>query len=68
ENRTLSIADSLFQMYSDSIALPPFLIACSIRASIEQEPNGEYALSLNSTRYRLVKLSDNHYVLRKVEI
>jgi len=37
--------------------------ACSIYASIES--NGDYILSLNNTRYKMVELSNNHYVLRK---
>jgi hypothetical protein len=43
----------------------PSSSACSIRVNIEPEPSGEHALLLNSTRYRMVKLSNNHYVLRK---
>ncbi len=39
-------------------------LACSIRASIEQEPNDEYTLVLNNTPYKMVKLSDSHYVVR----
>ena len=41
--------------------------ACSITTNIEKELNNEYIISLNSTHYKMVKLSDNHYVLRAVK-
>jgi hypothetical protein len=69
KNRALSVTDSLLALYTGITRehdFPPIdVIACSIRASIEPEPSGEHALLLNSTRYRMVKLSNNHYVLRK---
>jgi len=69
KDRLLSITDSLFEIYEGTYRyneFPPVdIIACSIRANIEQEPNGKYTLTLNNTRYKMVELSNNHYVLRK---
>jgi hypothetical protein len=69
KDKFLSVTDSLLEVYEGGYRydiFPPIdVIACSIRASIEPEPSGEHALLLNSTRYRMVKLSNNHYVLRK---
>jgi len=59
----LSITDTLFNTvnFHPSVAI----IACSIRTNIEQESNGKYILTLNNTRYKMVELSNNHYVLRR---
>ncbi len=61
----LHIADTLFKTENGYQSIS-FLI-CSINASINSTPTGEYILSLNGTPYKMVKLSENHYVLRKEE-
>jgi hypothetical protein len=65
----LNIADLLvydsYNVWSPTI--PISILACSIRTSIEQEPNGEYTLLLNNTPYKMIKISDNHYVVRAIK-
>jgi hypothetical protein len=70
-NIILNVTDSLFEVYEGNSRyenFPPVdIIACLIRASIEQEPDGEYTLLLNNTPYKMAKISDNHYVVRIVK-
>jgi hypothetical protein len=61
----IELADRLQGRFLDNGALSN--IACSIHASIEQEPDGEYTLLLNDTPYKMAKISNNHYVVRIVK-
>jgi len=59
----LSVADTLFNTVNFHPSVD--IIACSIRTNIEQGSNEKYTLTLNNTRYKMVELSNNHYMLRK---
>jgi len=61
KNKPLDIADRFSASYDYRFIEE---LACSVRTSIEQEPNDEYTLLLNGTPYKMLKLSDNHYVVR----